>query len=356
MFEVHTRDWIIKLAPESHPDELVIEISAVCNLKCVHCFRRVAVDLKPHQMDLNLFKNLIIEASEIGVKKIVFSGWGEPLIHPNIDLMIKFCKMLKLDTALNTNGILLSDFINIIVDYVDELYISLDIAKVRIFNSLIHSLEEITKVKQLRGTLKPRVIALYTITRLNIDDVELFLELARSLGINGVMFSFSIPFDEDNIGCLNSVECVNYFYLKIREAMDKLKELGLSISIPSKPYTPNVKCPFVASRALFIRSDGAITPCIYYAYSWVSKIFGVKRRLKAITLGYIGKDKIINVWREKYAKIFYRLNLRKSIPSCFACTLVEYCVKTRSNEVDCLGGEPNCGHCPFYHGLTFCPL
>uniref|UniRef100_A0A7C5TG76 Radical SAM protein n=1 Tax=Ignisphaera aggregans TaxID=334771 RepID=A0A7C5TG76_9CREN len=365
LFETSTRDWVIRLSLESHPDELVVEVSSICNMDCLHCFRKAAQDLEPRQIDLNLFESLVVEALESGVKKVVFSGWGEPLIHPSIDRMVGMCKELGLSIALNTNGVLLYKFTNLVLNYVDELFLSLDAASAKtyssirsapVFNSIIYSLKEILRVKQLRGFLKPRIIALYTVTKLNIEDIDLFLELAKGLGVNEAVFSFSIPFNNDSFNCLSSIECLESFYTKFREAEAKFKELGFSIATPPRPYTPNVKCPFAANRALFIRSDGAVTPCIYYAYSWTTTIFGLKRSLKAVILGYIGKDRLIDIWRNRYSKIFYRLGLRKSVPSCLTCTLAEYCMKTRSNEVDCLGGQPNCGHCPFYHGLTFCPL
>jgi Predicted Fe-S oxidoreductases len=317
-------------------------------------------------MSLDLFELLVAEALELGVKKLVFSGWGEPLVHPGIESIVKMCKERGLGVALNTNGVLLNRFTDLVLEHVDELFVSLDAALSKTYTSLrtaepafesvIRSLEEILRVKQVRGSLKPVVVALFTVTRLNIDDLSAFLELARSLGVNGVVLSFSIPFSNDSINCLSSTECVELFYTKLREAEAKFKEIGFSIAVPLKPYTPNVKCPFATSRALFIRSDGAIAPCIYYAYSWVTTLFGLRRSLRAVILGRVGRDRIIDVWRTRYAKMFYRLSLRKSIPSCLTCTLAEYCMKTRSNEVDCLGGEPNCGHCPFYHGLAFCPL
>lgn len=335
-------------------------------MNCIHCFRRAAKDLKDCQMDLNLFKKLIEEAIEVGVKKIVFSGWGEPLTHPLANHMLKFCKDSGLHVALNTNGLLLPKFTKLMIDYVDELYISLDAGTsktyslVRLsptFNSIIHSLEDITRFKQLKGFLKPKIIALYTITQLNIDDIESFLSLTKDLGVNEVVFSFSIPFTEDDAdNCLNSNECIERFYTKIEKTMMLFKELGQYITLPSRSCTPNVRCPFASSRALFIRCDGAITPCLYYAYSWTTSIFGIRREIKSVVLGYVGKDRLINVWRSRYAKMFYRLGLKRSIPSCLTCTLVKYCTKTRSNDVDCLGGAPNCGHCPFYHGLTFCPI
>ncbi|MEM1645456.1 MAG: radical SAM protein [Ignisphaera sp.] len=366
MFEVNTRDWIIKLNPESHPDELIVEVATTCNMDCFHCFRKSAKELKPQIIDIQLFEKVLNESIRCKVKKIVFSGWGEPFTHPRLDYIVEMCKKYGLEVAINTNGLLLGKFMDLIIDYIDELYISLDAATTQtynyirapnVFNYVIQNIRELTKIKQQRGLLKPYTKALFTVTKTNVNEVEDLLYLARDLGFNEVIFSFSIPYDSmDGVGCLSSIECINNFFSKFQEALNKVKEIGLGITTPRMLYTPSVRCPFATNRALFIRSDGAITPCIYYAYSWTPSIFGIRRNVKAVILGYIDRNNLMDIWRGRYAKMFYKLNLRKSIPSCLTCTLVNYCVKTRSNEVDCLGNEPNCGHCPFYHSLTFCPL
>jgi len=181
LFEVSTRDWVVKLSP--HPDELVVEVSSECDMNCLHSFR-------------------VRETLEIGVKKIVFSGRGESLAHPRIDSMVKMCKELGLSVALNTNGTLLHMFTDLVLRYVDELFASLDSASAKtyaslrllpIFNTVIQSLEEVLRFKQLRCILKPRVVALCTVTKLNIEDIVAFLKMARDLGVNEVVFSFSIP-------------------------------------------------------------------------------------------------------------------------------------------------------------------
>jgi hypothetical protein len=68
----------VSLSQQSHPDELVIEASSICNMNCLHRFRRAMSDLVPRHIDLTLLKTLLIEVFEISVKKIVFSGWVNP--------------------------------------------------------------------------------------------------------------------------------------------------------------------------------------------------------------------------------------------------------------------------------------
>jgi len=84
-------NWVITLSEESRPKEIMLEITTRCNFSCIHCFRNMMSE-KFTDMSIKLFKKIIDEASNIGVKWIVFSGWGEPLVHPNI---IEFPKYVK---------------------------------------------------------------------------------------------------------------------------------------------------------------------------------------------------------------------------------------------------------------------
>lgn len=362
MREFSTPDWIVMMSPKSHPRELVVEITTLCNMNCIHCFRKAALDLKPCSMDLKFFKSILSEAIENNVGRIVFSGWGEPLIHPEIQYMIKMCKDLGLEVAINTNGSRIDELIDTLVKYVDEIYISLDAATARIYNivrqptmfsGIIQSLSKLVSIKQVRGQIKPVIKILFTVTFLNIVDVEYFLKLAVELGVNEVVFTSAIPYSDQDIGCLSSIKCIEDLSIQLKKALEEFKEFSLRITAPQTQYTAS--CPFASKRALFIRCDGVVTPCIHYAYSWTPNILGINRYIKRVVLGYIGKDRLINIWRNRYAKIFYRLYFKR-IPSCLACSLVEYCGKTRENTADCLGGEPNCGHCPYYHSLSYCPL
>lgn len=321
--------------------------------------------MKPCVMDLEFFKKLLDNAVEAGISKIVFSGWGEPFTNPHIGQMIKFCKDHDLKVAVNTNGTLIEKFFNIVVEYVDELFLSLDAATVRTYGSLRHStafnevisnLVKLVNNKRIKGSLKPIIKAIFTITKINIEEVAEFFELISKIGINEAIFTHTIPHSELAHGeCMDSEECVEEFYYRIKDALSKVKELGVTITAPYKlGFTP-LLCPFVENRALFIRCDGAVVPCMHYAYTWNPRILGVVRTVKEIILGDISRNRLIKVWRDTYSKILFKLYFKK-MPSCLTCTLMYYCSKTKSNEADCLGNAPTCGQCPYLHRLSFCPL
>lgn len=360
-----TRDWEVRLRPDSRPETLVIEVATTCNLNCTHCFRKSARNIRPCVMDLELFKRLLNDVVEAGISKIVFSGWGEPFTNPHIGQMIKLCKDLNLKVAVNTNGTLIEKFFDLVVEHVDELFLSLDAATIKtysyvrrsaVFNEVIQSISKLVSNKRTKGSLKPIIKAIFTVTKINVEEVTEFLELVSKIGINEAIFTHTIPHGELALDeCMDFEDCIEEFYYRIKDALGKIKELGMTITAPYRLGFAPLLCPFAENRALFVRCDGAVTPCIHYAYTWSPRILGVARTVKEIILGDISKNRLIKVWRNTYSKMLFKLYFKK-MPSCLTCALMHHCSKTKSNEADCLGNTPTCGQCPYLHRLTFCPL
>ena len=361
-----TIDWDIKLKDTSHPETLVVEVTTTCNLDCIHCFRKSVRGFQQSSMNIDLFKKIIDEAIETGVNRIVFTGWGEPFTHPNIDYIIAITKKKGFEVVVNTNGFNLVKYIDLVVNNVDELYVSLDaitmdtysiIRKPGSLSNVVNSIYEIAKIKHIRVSNKPVIKAIYTVQSLNFNEIKEFIESAAKIGINEVVLSHVIPHSASiKRECMDSIECIEKFENELKTL---LGELGLKLGYTrvTKPigFKAIPECPYVERRALFIRHDGAVTPCMNYAYTWYPRILGVDREVKEIVLGYIGRDELIDIWREKYVNMFYNLYFKK-IPSCLTCSLLEYCLPTRSNEYDCLGNSPACDFCPYYNRLTYCPV
>ena len=87
------------------PTILQIEPTNYCNCKCLCCSIHRS-KRKRGYMDLYLFKKIIDDASQIGVKRIHLYLHGEPLLHPQIVKMIDYIKSKNLSVDLTTNGML----------------------------------------------------------------------------------------------------------------------------------------------------------------------------------------------------------------------------------------------------------
>jgi len=88
------------------PKTAQVCITNKCNFNCQMC-QRFDLQVPIKEMALEDFK--IIVSKLKGVKSIILTGWGEPLLHPNLIEMIKICKEKKLAVRFTTNGSLLNE-------------------------------------------------------------------------------------------------------------------------------------------------------------------------------------------------------------------------------------------------------
>lgn len=91
------------------PKALYIEPTNYCNLKCVMCYHRHESPRTEGFMDFDMFKIIINDASEFGIKSVALQMAGEPLLHPRLIDMIKYAKEKKLNIGFSTNVTLLDE-------------------------------------------------------------------------------------------------------------------------------------------------------------------------------------------------------------------------------------------------------
>jgi len=169
-YKEYRRKWVESpknFIVEEAPIHLDIEVTNQCNLKCPMCPRTILVnnnnkDYQTGIMDINTFKDIIDEASEIGVYSIKLNWMGEPLIHPNIVQMVKYAKEKGIvDVMFNTNAVLLDEKISkeLIEGGLDKIFFSFDspikenYEKIRIGARFEDTLNNIKKIIEIRKKL-----------------------------------------------------------------------------------------------------------------------------------------------------------------------------------------------------------
>ena len=70
---------------QDKPLTLSLYLGAKCNLRCLYCFTRGGV-LTENNLTEKEYKKVIDEAFELGAKRVMFTGRGEPLF--NFSLLI----------------------------------------------------------------------------------------------------------------------------------------------------------------------------------------------------------------------------------------------------------------------------
>jgi cyclic pyranopterin phosphate synthase len=96
------------------PYKVMIAITAHCNARCKGC--RYGRDFMPgQQLTWPMVRDLLDDANKAGYYSIRFYG-GEPLLHPDLPAMVKHCNRLGMRPYVTTNGVLLAEKVDDLVD------------------------------------------------------------------------------------------------------------------------------------------------------------------------------------------------------------------------------------------------
>ncbi|MDD5775011.1 MAG: radical SAM protein [Candidatus Omnitrophica bacterium] len=103
MFHVdRVHDWLHGAAV--YPIYIEIGITDICNQHCIFC----AFDYLKHKpvfLRKEVFSRFMSSAARKGVKSIMLSGAGEPLLHPHVAQMVRDAAKNGIDDAITSNGV-----------------------------------------------------------------------------------------------------------------------------------------------------------------------------------------------------------------------------------------------------------
>lgn len=86
---------------------LELEFSRQCNLRCVYCYANAGEALH-NEMTLHEIKSVIDQAAELGAKKIILLGGGEPLMYEGLQSVVEHISAKGLKQSIFTNGMLIT--------------------------------------------------------------------------------------------------------------------------------------------------------------------------------------------------------------------------------------------------------
>lgn len=92
----------------TYPIYMEISPAGTCNHRCTFC----AIDYmgyRPRFLQTDILLKRLTELGALGVRSIMYSGEGEPLLHSDISKIIQHTKAVGIDVAISTNGVLLTE-------------------------------------------------------------------------------------------------------------------------------------------------------------------------------------------------------------------------------------------------------
>ncbi len=182
----------MKKLQASFPSILHVELTNACNLKCPIC-PRIYMKRSVSFIELELIDKIIKE-SKGKAELVTLHAWGESILHPQFDLIIKRFKDNGIKTQLSTNGtfldkdktdkLLLSglDFLVCSIDAINEATYKKQRAGGN-YNKMVENIKWLFKRVKATNS-KTFVVAQLVYTTMNKDEVIPFKEKWEKAGGN----------------------------------------------------------------------------------------------------------------------------------------------------------------------------
>jgi MoaA/NifB/PqqE/SkfB family radical SAM enzyme len=305
---------LLYLVP-SQPENVQISITNKCNFDCKMC-QRFDLKVKLVHMELETFKTIL---KKIGnAKYVILTGWGEPLLHPDLLEMIKLCKDQGLNVRFTSNGELLTEelmknFIELKLDAITFSVDAIEVADEQIGHP-IH--EQLNKIKQFAALIKQNqakteIFLQSTYHKGKEQDLFDVVEFGKETGVDRVRFSrldtrfhdFDRPSYQDEKKLIKQIEKqlagskLGLDFLP-HVASDGLAKLVFKITHPFLHRFG--KYCLRTYNDVYINVEGEVTPCC---------------ALPKLKLGNIHDDNLDVIWNSINFKRF-RKNQQKVCGKC----------------------------------------
>jgi len=106
------------------PLQCLIELTSQCNLVCRHCYVPPATE--SNNLDINIYKKILQNLSEMGCLEIIFTG-GEVFLNKDCFELFSYARKLRFSVLIKSNATLLSEEIisNLLALCITEIQVSL---------------------------------------------------------------------------------------------------------------------------------------------------------------------------------------------------------------------------------------
>jgi MoaA/NifB/PqqE/SkfB family radical SAM enzyme len=187
-----------------YPYLAVIETTNTCNLNCPTCpTPRHKLERAPQIMSLENFKKIIDNLAD-SIHIVLLYNTNEPLIHPDLPEMIRYCDKKNLYTMISTNaGLLSEEKSKALLDAgLDEILLCLDgttkesyepFRKGAEFETVYKNIEFFCEEKKRRNAIRPYTELQFILHKLNQSQIPEVKKLAEKWNVNRLRIkSFSL--------------------------------------------------------------------------------------------------------------------------------------------------------------------
>ena len=332
---------IEKQRAQNGPTSVQVLPSGVCNAHCIFCpihsgrvpdeIKRVhAPRLIPGKkfLDVPLYKTFIDDLATLGLtRNILFTGLGDPLVHPQFLEMLQYARHALPDCSLTvvTNGIKLKEMgKDIMASGINELSVSLNAGTRETWATLVQNgharqFDEIINTLRNLGQMKREGLQKLTITsvinKFNCDEPDALLEIAKDTQANTLGFIRIMKFAFGDHATNSDLLCTPDQFSRFLDTINRLKQICVTPEIILYGTGPD-------DGSLDTSTSNSIHPC--YA-GWTFTVLFPDGLIYPccncdLVMGSLETTRFQDIWHSKTYETFRKIGAqsprRGNLPHC----------------------------------------
>jgi MoaA/NifB/PqqE/SkfB family radical SAM enzyme len=182
------------------PETLQINLNNSCNLNCIFCWNHSPLQTPPTKEFLagrlsdSHLDNVVGSLERLRPSYVTLSGRGEPLLHPNVRILLSELRRLTIPVTVHSNGIGGLEPEEFVEYGLATVMLNLSAATADGYErthpgrgKLLSRIEE--RMKRLSGLDDaPEVIILAVIQKTNFTEMAQFVDFAKEVGVKKIVF------------------------------------------------------------------------------------------------------------------------------------------------------------------------
>ncbi|RLI07484.1 hypothetical protein DRO32_03810 [Candidatus Bathyarchaeota archaeon] len=291
-----------------------VEVTSRCFLDCIMCPLPL-LSRSGEWLPLDLGQEAIsslMEASDLA-NLIYLSGWGEPLLRPDLPDLVRELGSGGAEIGFTTNGVLMRprraralleaglDLVSFsLAGSTEEVHGA--VRKGSRLSDITGNIRDLLALRKNMGLDRPRVLILFLMLKENVGELPEMVELAYELGVDGLVatnMTYAATREQEALAAF-SMGARSPYARHVEEAEARAKELGLSFrAYPLEAEEVSV-CDEDPLNNVFITADGLVGPCVYLNMPVRDRIprsfCGSELAIPRLVFGDLRRESLLDIW------------------------------------------------------------
>lgn len=225
------------------PDHINLEVTNHCNLRCSHCGHSQYVPFVKGHVEDGVFDEILPHLGPGKVRGLGLSGFGEPLLSPQWWAIFSRARQIPgLRLSFITNAVLLDRHLDRLDHPALDIAISMDGASEATyahfrgaghFARVVRNLAALREREAMGSLPRSNRTFIVVLSQVNVREMPEIVDLAASVGVGTVIFSFQVFFDEERFRRESLYFARDQYDGALRSARTRARAAGVTVLHPT---------------------------------------------------------------------------------------------------------------------------